>query len=220
MTIKLLHKYFKDSRKRGELIRIVYNFYEVDCEEDMKSFDTFYSTDQDQLPFGYYPTLTVDGQEFGETRAILRYFAELKGGIPDNGPLANLFINQWEQNLLAEYDLITEPYIPSFIDTYVKKEMYDEDKHKFEAGEEAWKKFHYRLAIWEKQVKSNKNYVTENGKDGYLEVLMFAVLENVEYCFPKTLNLKQYPSLTALCDRVKELPTLKNYLENRPMAYI
>ncbi|ELU08530.1 hypothetical protein CAPTEDRAFT_177148 [Capitella teleta] len=157
-------------------------------------------------PCGQAPILVVDGKQFSQTKAILRYLAKQFGFFA---------ASDWDQargDMVADYlDDIRKPLPEIYLekDEAKKKELLDNYMENFP-----------------KSLKNLEKILTENqGGDGYFagdkitwtDVYFVCNINIFTRMLPKTL-LEPFPKLKALMERVESLPAIADWIKRRPVT--
>lgn len=207
---------------RGEFIRLILEdtgtpYVDVarKAEEEgggIAAIMSFRNGEKDGHPIFAPPILKVDDLVIAQTSNICRFLGERLGLIPED-ETSRLYANQI---ILTISDLLVEVH-----DTHhpLGKAFYYEEQK--EAAKERAKIFHgERLPKLLNYFEGILNYNQSNNLVGseisYVDIMMFQMLEGLNYAFPQSFSqvAKNIPKLLKLREMVAERPNLKAYLQS------
>ena len=186
--------YYLIGRGRGEPIRMLLNFLDIDYKDEyITSKQALIAFNQKKLnPFQQIPVLEIDGQHLVQCQAIINHLARKHNLYGDNAEQA--YQCDKLAGALADWQTL------SF------KAIFNPDNQAVYFSTQLPK----MLNTFEKLLKSERDYLV-NEKINFPDILLFEQLLNQLDFRGKNL-LSDYPKLTALVARLKQTPTLTNYL--------
>lgn len=158
------------------------------------------------------PVLKIGDLVIAQTTNICRFLGERLGLVPDD-EASRLHANQIA---LTINDLIVEVH-----DTHhpVAKILYYEEQK--EAAAQRAQIFHQErlprmLKYFESVLTYNQSYTMVGKETSYVDLMMFQMLEGLNYAFPHSCQRlkKEIPQLLQLRDAVAERPRIKAYLQS------
>ncbi|MGK7894900.1 MAG: glutathione S-transferase [Xenococcus sp. (in: cyanobacteria)] len=158
------------------------------------------------------PVLKLGDLIIAQTPNICRFLGEKLGLVPDD-EASRLLANQIA---LTINDLIVEVH-----DTHhpLRKDLYYEDQK--EAAKERAKNFCQDrlpklLKYFERVLTYNQSCTLVGKETTYVDLMMFQMLEGLNYAFPQSFQevAKETPQLLQLRDTVAQRPRIKAYLQS------
>ena len=173
---------------------------------------SFRNGEQDGHPIFAPPILKVGDLVIAQTPNICRFLGERLGLIPEDEN-SRLYANQI---ILTINDLLVEvhdTHHPLGVTFY-----YEEQK---EVAKEGAKIFHGErlpklLNYFERILNYNQTNTLVGSEISYVDIMMFQMLEGLNYAFPQGFSqvAKNIPQLLKLREMVAERPNLKAYLQS------
>nr|AEB91976.1 glutathione S-transferase sigma 4 [Locusta migratoria] len=185
----------------AEPIRFLLSYGKIEFEDERFESDQWASV-KPSTPFGQAPVLEIDGKKTWQSVAICRYLGKLVG-------LAGA--NDWE-NLQIDMAVDTISDIRSKIASYgYEADPALKEKKKAAVVNEA---LPFLLTRLDKLVKDNGGYLA-NGKLSWADLYFVGILGYTNYVSGLDLT-KDYSNLSALKNKVLEIPAIKEWVAKRP----
>jgi len=216
---KLALKYFAGLRSRGELPRMIMAHTGLKYEEIPVTFKDWHFL-KGSTPTGSLPVLDVDGVEFGETNAIVRYLGKLTGLYPSDN-LAALKVDSvcnYVDFFHSDYSALMFPtrFLPAF-------KLKQPIRHPVALSEKELKFFDTHVPL----VFNTLEQTLERSESGGLfysgnnyttaDFWVLWILKTLERNFKCHVRAhERYPKIHAMCTKLKHEPNLANYLAKRP----
>merc|ERR1712154_521403 len=192
-------------RARGELPRLVAAYGGVDYVDKRVTLEEFMANKAD-APYGQVSYLIADGQKYAQKIAISMYFAKLCG-IADPEP-NDIKTQLKRDSVLLFLQDIREATVTAFADRHFRKLTEPLEKVKNETIPK-------KLAYMERDLTQSGTNFYVGSKLTVVDLMAYNVLEHVvdllgiEY-------LDKFPKVKAHFQYVSNLPSIKNYVDNRP----
>ncbi|KAJ2947569.1 hypothetical protein O0L34_g17361 [Tuta absoluta] len=152
------------------------------------------------LPYGQLPLYEENGRSLNQSLAIARYVAHKAHLLPSD---------PWEQ---AKLDAI----VYNIYDFWMKFVVYLKEQDpvkKEEVKKQILEEFvDFYFSRFEKELKNNGGFF--GGKLSWADFILIGIVETVNLIF-KTEIEKKYPTVTALINKIKVLPGVKEYIAVR-----
>lgn len=208
MSTKL---YYFDINGRADFIRFLLHHAKVEFEDIRINHEQFAALKAEgKLEFGQVPMLEVDGKQFVQTYAILRYLGKQYGYYPES-PL-----DAWKVDSIVD---ATDDFLQKYFGAMFEKNE-EAKKTKVETFLQyapTW------IAAIQKRIESNESpdFVVGSKRtvaDFALACIAFNVVRNeagpLHADFATLFKKEDYPVLTAYLTKLHE--ELKDYLTSRP----
>nr|QST14961.1 GSTsigma1b protein [Diaphanosoma celebensis] len=198
--------YYFNLRGRAELARLILAYAGVEYEDIRfeRGGTEWPTTYKAKMPFGQCPVLEVDGKMLAQSHTIARYLAKKHG-------LAGK--DEWEQ---AEADM----YVDCLADlwTAARPAVLEKDSEK---QKELYQNFLQNnimphIAIVEKKLVENNTGYLVGSELTWADIAYFAFFSFVVEKFADAL--KEAPLFKALMDKVEGIPSIKKWIETRPVT--
>ncbi|XP_076544707.1 uncharacterized protein LOC117601415 [Osmia lignaria lignaria] len=184
----------------GEPIRFILHQSGIKFEDKRLTFEEWPEL-KSQMPLGQVPVLEIDGKPYHQSKAICRFLARKNNLSGSN--------EQESYEIDATVDTIDDLRV-AFSQYYWEKDPAAKGRLK-EALETKRPTILQKL---EAQVKKNGGYFV-GGKLSWADLLYSATSEMLSAINESDVN-KDYPELKKLVDKVRSLPKIKAYLDQRP----
>nr|AEB91975.1 glutathione S-transferase sigma 3 [Locusta migratoria] len=185
----------------AEPIRFILSYGKIEFEDNRFESDKWPSI-KESMPFGQVPVLEIDGKKICQTIAICRYLAKQVGLAGDN---------DWE-NLQIDMaaDTVTD------IRTKIVSPNYetDEEKKQKKKAEVINETLPFLLPRLDNLVKQNGGYLA-NGKLSWADLYFVALIDLLKFMIGFDIT-KDYSNLSALKNKVLEIPAIKEWVAKRP----
>ena len=189
---------------KGELTRFIFAQAGVEYE-DVRIKKDEWSALKPTTPFGYLPTLEVNGEVLGGSGPIARFVAE-KHGLAGSNAIENVKLAGIKDVLDEVVLKMLKAYFEN--DRAMKKQLSDEvvEKH-----------IPKYLDLMETIIKNNST-------DGiwlfgstvtYVDLNLYLVVDFMRF-FTENNLLDNYPRVEKLTNAVRALPNIAKWIENRP----
>jgi len=198
MTYKLT--YFNITG-RAEPIRFLLAYLNVDYEDNRFEREQWPSI-KPTMPFGQVPVLEIDGKVVNQSVAISRYLAK-KAGLTGNNEWETLLIDVAIDNIYEmRQEIIKYNYEQN---AEIKSKMYDSLINET---------IPFYVDRFEKNVSDNNGYFL-NGKLSWPDLYFVSILDYL-YSIIKVDLIVGRPYLTALKQKVLDIPQIKSWISKRP----
>ncbi|CAI5441902.1 unnamed protein product [Caenorhabditis angaria] len=196
-----------DTRGLAEASRQVFHLAGVKFEDVRIPFgDPSWEKLKKKTPFGQIPVLSVDGFEIPQSMAILRYLSRkfgFAGKTPEEEAWVDAIVDQFKDYIVSFRQLIVAVREKKSVDEIekIRKEISDPAKESY-----------FKIL----------NGILTKSKSGFLvgDSVTFAdlvVADNLVTLEKNgEFNRSEQPKLTALLEKVHNLPKLKKYIGSRP----
>ncbi|XP_031552994.1 uncharacterized protein LOC116290139 [Actinia tenebrosa] len=194
--------YYFNARGRAEAIRLLFAAAGVQFEDVRFAGEEWAKKKQEGLsPMGYLPMLEVDGKKLCESMAIARYVARENGLCPSDS---------FE---IALCDQITDACGDCF--GKVVKIYFEKDEERKKAAKEEFDNtqlpaFLTKMTALLKSNNDGKGFFVGN-KLTYADITFFDTFQKFE-----AAATEKYPELKALCQRIGDIPGIKEWIKSRP----
>ncbi|KAL5235185.1 hypothetical protein ACI65C_002595 [Semiaphis heraclei] len=200
MTYKLTYFNFT---ALGEPIRFLLSYLNIDFEDKRIEIEQWPSV-KHTIPYGKLPLLEIDGKVLNQSSAICRYLAK-KANLAGSDDWESLLIDIAVDNLqdfrqsiiLYFYEPNEETKAAKYV-TLVNETI------------------PYYMERFENIVVENNGYFV-NGKLSWADLSFVAILDYLKFRANIDL-LKDRPNLQALREKVLAIPTIKSWIEKRPLT--
>jgi len=217
MAPKYVLTYF-DVRGRGEVTRLLFKVAGVEFEDKRLTFEEWGKEKENmksagKVPFGQLPVLEVDGTLLAQSMAIGRFVANELGFTPST----NLGKAQADMIVDGCSDFGEKIVRPRFEKDEVKKAQLEEEAKAATPG---------LLKCFEDILKAN------NGGKGFFvgdkltfaDISVFNILNYAWFDPNDPLSspeeLKKFPILAEHYERIKNVPAIKKWLQERPVTHL
>ncbi|XP_067009016.2 glutathione S-transferase-like [Anabrus simplex] len=192
-----------NARGKAEHIRFIFAYAGIDYE-DVRITKEQWSERKEGMPFGMVPALEIDGKLVGQSNAIARYLAKqygLAGKDEWESLQCDMLVDTLSdlKQVLYQYRMETDP-----IKKEEKKQMLLRETIPFFMGK------------FEKVVAENNGYSVGDALT-WADFVFAVSLENFELIFGNN-SLERYPSLRALKEKVFNIPSIQDWVNNRPVT--
>ncbi|KAI6655970.1 Glutathione S-transferase sigma [Oopsacas minuta] len=199
-TESLPKLYFFWGTGRGELARLILIYVEAKFEDlRCKYLSDEWKELRPKTPLGYLPVYEEGGVQIGGSTAIARYLGE-KHNLASS-------VN-WENALLASYVDALMAFIPKIFSLAHAKE-----EEKPGMIEVFLKNEPEKLKVIEHHIKEDLTFLG-NGKTTYAEITVCYICCNIKK-YKLDLTLTDTPRMRAICQKIDEIPRIRNYREER-----
>ncbi|KAI4484115.1 hypothetical protein M0804_007571 [Polistes exclamans] len=185
----------------AEAIRFIFSYAGVEFEDITFDSNDWPTKIKPTTPFGQVPMLEVDGKKISQSVAISRYLAK-------QFKLAGK--DDWE-NLEIDATVDTIHDLRSKIGAYFYETNPEAKAAKLEVAKEV---VPFILERLDAQVKTNGGYFV-GGALTWADLTFVALLYYLNYMMKSNI-IEKYDNLTALEDKVLNLPSIKKWVETRP----
>ncbi|CAG9865474.1 unnamed protein product [Phyllotreta striolata] len=188
----------------GEPIRLILHYGKINFEDNRIEYGDDWPTVKQTLPlpYGQMPILEHDGKLAHQSLAICRYVAKLAKLVGEN---------DWENlEIDAAADTVNDfrQKIGQF--SYEKDPDVKEKKKEALFGEI----LPYYVEKLEEQIKNNNGYLAA-GKLTWADLYLVGILDYLNWMLGKDL-LEEAPQMKALYEKVRGIPEIKAYIDQRP----
>ncbi|GMR35098.1 hypothetical protein PMAYCL1PPCAC_05293, partial [Pristionchus mayeri] len=196
--------YYFNARALGEVIRQVFKLAEVDFEDVRIERDDWEGI-KDKTPFGQVPVLEVDDKPIPQSHAIARFVANqhgLAGHTNIEKAWVDAIADQWKDYYgeFKKYWYVLMGYVEG-----------DAEKARIEHGIPARDKF-YPLIV--KLLKANGSGFLVGSSATWVDLLLADQTAAIRKELPGFLDA--YPEVLAHADRIRSIPPIKKWIEERP----
>lgn len=203
MTQQYKLRYF-DIRGRGEPLRIIFHYAGVEFEDERIQFPDFPSI-KPTLPLGFLPVITTpNGVEISQTLATIMYL----------GDEFNLYGSGSEQRAIINCCLISLKELHddfANITVFLKDEA---EKEKTRKSLSAKVQVFYVFLEKLRSENSSSKYLVGD-KPTIADLYFFDTYEAINTVLPGEDNINKFPKLKKLDEDVRNLDSVKKYLETR-----
>nr|QIJ45836.1 glutathione S transferase Sigma 1 [Meteorus pulchricornis] len=188
----------------GEPIRYLLSYGGIKFEDHRVSSEEWPKI-KSKMPMGQMPILEIDGKQYNQSKAIVRFLAK-KFDLHGSDDYEALEIDAAADNVGDLGDVVSKYYWEE--DPEQKKRMKEIEMEK-------------RPLLLEKleaQVKKNGGYFV-NGKLSWADIWFAARCDYLSNILGFDVT-KGYPELEKLVGKIRAIPNIKAYLEKRPKTHI
>ncbi|XP_034951752.1 glutathione S-transferase-like [Chelonus insularis] len=186
----------------GEPIRFILHYGGIKFEDVRISFEEWPKI-KSTMPLGTMPILEIDGKRYYQSRAIMRFLAK-KFKLYGSDDVEAMEIDAAAYSI----DDLVNPLSAYFWE--------EEPNQKKRLKEIAMQKKEFFLDKFEKHVKNNGGYFV-NGKLSFADLWYAASTDYMSRGLGYDVN-KDHPELSKLVEKIRNIPSIKVYLEKRPLA--
>nr|QCC89045.1 glutathione S-transferase sigma 2 [Meteorus pulchricornis] len=188
----------------GEPIRYLLSYGGIKFEDHRVSFEEWPNI-KPKMPMGQMPVLEIDGKQYNQSKAILRFLGK-KFKLYGSDDYEALEIDAAADNI-DDLRIAISSY-------YWEEDAAQKEKLK----DTAMKKRAFLLEKFETQLKKNGGYFVK-GKLSWVDILYAAYCDYLSNALGFDVN-KDYPELKKLVDKIRATPNIKAYIEKRPKTHL
>ncbi|RDD47697.1 Hematopoietic prostaglandin D synthase [Trichoplax sp. H2] len=201
--------YYFDGEGRAEVIRLILAESDIKYKDERIQVEDWPTLRKSgKIPFEVLPVLEVDGHTICQSATIARYIARM-GGLAGKTSL--------EQ---AKADQIAEYLLSDLLNQYIQYMLEDEELKKAEKWHECFEEaIPFHLEKFENMlIENGGEYFT--GKLTYADIAFYRFANVVKDFFNFEEAAKKFPKLTALYQRIANLPNIRKWEESKPKNHV